>query len=162
MLVNDILVSGYKGNLEMVKMHLADLSDADLLVRPVPGANHANWQMGHLIRAEVGIMSSMGAKMPELPADFVEKYEQKKTNVDGAENFVGKEELLRRFAEVRNASIAFAKDASEDFMKQPAPERLRRMCATNADGLGLVLGHTMMHVGQIQVLRRKLGKPVLF
>ena len=33
----------------MVPMYLGDLSDADLLVRPVPGANHIAWQIGHVI-----------------------------------------------------------------------------------------------------------------
>ena len=133
-----------------------------LLVRPVVGANHANWQLGHLVRAETGILSSIGAKMPELPAAFMDKYEQKKANVDGAENFVSKEELLSRFEAARNAAIEFARNASEEFMKQEAPEKMRRMCATNGDMLGLILGHTTMHIGQIQVLRRKLGKPILF
>src|SRR5271170_7679494 len=39
-------------NLEMLRMTLADFSDADMLVRPCPGANHAAWQLGHLTAAE--------------------------------------------------------------------------------------------------------------
>ena len=35
-----------KGNLEW---YVSDFSDADLLVRPVPGANHAAWQIGNVI-----------------------------------------------------------------------------------------------------------------
>ena len=31
---------------------LSDLSDADLLVRPSPAANHLAWQLGHLISSE--------------------------------------------------------------------------------------------------------------
>src|SRR5947207_11489945 len=34
---------------EILKMTLADFSQVDLLTRPVPGANHAAWQLGHLI-----------------------------------------------------------------------------------------------------------------
>ena len=36
----------------VINNSLGDLSDADLLVRPVEGANHIAWQIGHLIVAE--------------------------------------------------------------------------------------------------------------
>ena len=34
--------------------YLADLTDAELLIRPVPGANHIAWQLGHLLVGEHG------------------------------------------------------------------------------------------------------------
>ena len=54
----------------MVGMYLGDLSDADLLVRPVPGANHIAWQLGHLIVAEQHLLAAYlpGAQWPTLPA----------------------------------------------------------------------------------------------
>ena len=60
----------------MFKMHLADLSDADLMQRPVAGANHANWQIGHLIVAETGMCTKAGATMAELPAGFADRYKK--------------------------------------------------------------------------------------
>ena len=33
--------------------YLKDMSDTDLLIRPVPGANHIAWQLGHLDRKSV-------------------------------------------------------------------------------------------------------------
>ena len=52
--------------------YLSDLSDADLLVRPTPGANHIAWQFGHLIESEPHLLKIIlpDAKMPELPAGF--------------------------------------------------------------------------------------------
>ena len=32
--------------------YVGDFTDADLLVRPVPNANHIAWQLGHLIDSE--------------------------------------------------------------------------------------------------------------
>jgi hypothetical protein len=42
-----------------------------MLTRPVPGANHPAWQLGHLIVAETNAVNLVkpGA-MPELPAGF--------------------------------------------------------------------------------------------
>ena len=67
-----------KSNIEMGHFvcmgYLADLTDADLLRRPAPGANHINWQLGHLIVAE-NYHSNLasGGKMPPLPAGFAEE-----------------------------------------------------------------------------------------
>ena len=33
--------------------YLADFTDAELLVRPVPGANHAAWQVGNVIGGDI-------------------------------------------------------------------------------------------------------------
>ena len=55
------------GNLEFVKSTLSDFSDADLFVRPCPGANHAAWQLGHLCNAETFMTGMAGAKAVTLP-----------------------------------------------------------------------------------------------
>ena len=57
---------------DMVGWYLGDLSDADLLVRPVPTANHIAWQFGHLIQSESHLvkMCLPDAAYPELPAGF--------------------------------------------------------------------------------------------
>ena len=52
MTAKDVLKNALKSNHEILSMYLSDLSDADLLVRPAPGANHIAWQLGHLIYSE--------------------------------------------------------------------------------------------------------------
>src|SRR5678816_3939499 len=52
----------------MVTMYLGDLSDADLLVRPAPGANHIAWQLGQLIAAEAGYFLSKAVSYTHLRA----------------------------------------------------------------------------------------------
>src|SRR5579864_6058217 len=82
-------------NLEFVKSTLADFSDADMLVRPVPGANHAAWQLGHLIGAEVRMVNSAkpGAA-PELPAGFADKFTRETAKIDDPNFFPRKAELI--------------------------------------------------------------------
>jgi uncharacterized damage-inducible protein DinB len=58
--------------------------------------------------------------------------------------------------------VAFAKSCTPADLNKPGPERMARMAPTVGHVLGLLGNHYMMHMGQIQVLRRKLGKPVLF
>jgi uncharacterized damage-inducible protein DinB len=156
------LSKSLRRNLGMLVMTLEDFSDNDLLVRPVDGANHANWQIGHLILAEHNMVSAAGGKMPPLPAGFAEKYSRDTAKTDDASKFLKKDELLTVFQEVRAASASFAKDLSDENLEAQSPEMVRPLAPTIADLMTLLSLHMTMHLGQIQVIRRKLGKPVLF
>jgi len=158
--LNDHFAAELKWSQDILKNHVADLSDADLLVRPVPGANHANWQLGHLICAEVGIYTGCGAKMPELPAGFKDMYGTKGSHAsDDAGKLAKKADLLALFDKVRAASIEWVKTVTPQQFEAKGPVDFIPNVAAAA-GLGSV--HLAMHLGQIQVLRRKLGKPVIF
>ena len=63
----------------LLQMYLGDLSDADLLVRPVPNANHTAWQLGHLIGSEKKMLEGFlpGAQFPELPTSIMSQLEIK-------------------------------------------------------------------------------------
>jgi DinB superfamily len=157
---NEIFVDALKSSFEMFKMTLADMSDADLMTRPVPNANHGNWQLGHLIVSEVWFVGSCGGKVPELPAGFKEKYSEKGTNAsDDPAKFAKKAEMLAIFEKVRQATIEWVRTlpASEWAAKGPMD-----LVPTKASVINLASVHMAMHLGQIQVLRRKLGKPILF
>jgi hypothetical protein len=57
----------------LANSYLDDLTDADLLVRPIPGTNHIAWQLGHAIQAEHEMLQGVSpGAMPKLPAGFKE------------------------------------------------------------------------------------------
>jgi uncharacterized damage-inducible protein DinB len=152
------------GSGETLKMTLADFTDAEMLQRPCPGANHPLWQLGHLCVAEtnIGNMIKPGS-MPELPAGLAGRFENKKTNhVDDPQQLAGKAQLLEVFTKARQATIASLKTFSEADLDAPGPERIRRLAATVGEAFALNAQHVMMHVGQMQAARRKLAKPILF
>lgn len=162
-MANELLAEVYMGNLEMLKMTLADFSEADMLVRPVPAANHAAWQLGHLAAAETSLVNSCtpGAA-PELPAGFADKFKKENSSIDDPKAFATKAQLLDILIKVRTASAAWVKTLTPADMAKPGPERMRHMCPTVGHIASLLPGHVAMHVGQFQVIRRKLGKPILF
>ena len=160
MTVNEFLMGNLNQTLGMLKMTLADMSDADLMQRPAAGANHGNWQIGHLIVSETHLVGKCGVKMPELPAGFAEHYTKETAKSDEASMFIGKAALLEQFEKTRAATIAFAQTATAAQLDAVSP--MPQLCPKVADVLGLAGGHIWMHLGQIQVLRRKLGKPILF
>ncbi|MGH7178296.1 MAG: DinB family protein [Tepidisphaeraceae bacterium] len=160
----ELLVRELNGSAEWLKMTLADFTDADLMTRPAPAANHPMWQLGHLCAGEVMMMSMIKPGiMPELPAGFVEKFDKKTAGIDDAKQFgATKQQLLDLLTRIRGATVGFVKTLRPEDLDAPAPEKMRSFCPTVGDLIALQSSHIAMHMGQMQVARRKLGKPVLF
>src|SRR5262249_31201325 len=106
MKATDPIISALKSTLNIVHMYLADLSDADLLVRPVENANHIAWQLGHLIWTEAGMSADVlpGTVYPTLPAGFKELHDKGcATRNDG---YATRAFYLDTLGKVRAATIA--------------------------------------------------------
>lgn len=148
----------------ILNMYLADLSDADLLVRPVPGANHIAWQLGHLIAAEPLLAGPQlpHIQYPALSAGFEEQYSTKGAGDDTPKKFLSKEEYLRLFNQYRDITKTAVAKLSEQDLDRPTVGDMAQFAPKVGDLLILVANHTLMHAGQFTVVRRKLGKPVLF
>jgi hypothetical protein len=148
----------------LMNQYLGDLSDADLLVRPAAGANHTAWQLGHLIAAERGLVlpELPKAPYPELPAGFAEAHSKKTTASDGPAGFRSRAEYQALFNSMRETTIAAVGALTDADLDRPSVGPLAAFAPTLAAMLILVANHTLMHGGQITVVRRKLGKPVLF
>ncbi len=143
--------------------YVGDLSDDDLMVRPVPGANHIKWQLGHLIAAEASFNSLIaGANAVPLPAGFKEQYTTETASSDDPTKFHSKEELLKLAAEQRAVTLAAIATVTEADLDQPTPEHMQSYCATIGDMVLLIPAHWTMHSGQWAVIRRKLGRAPLF
>ena len=148
----------------LLTRYVEDLSDADLLTRPVPGANHIAWQLGHLIFAEPYLVKQglPEALYPDLPASFAETYGPNGAGKDGPNGFLSKAEYLSLFDKVRSATLAAVGKLSDADLDRPTIGSMAPHAPTLGDLLLLVCNHTLMHGGQFTVVRRKLGKPVLF
>jgi hypothetical protein len=148
----------------MLNWYVSDLSDADLLVRPVPNSNHIAWQLGHLISAETGMCGEAipGAVKVELPAGFKEQHGKATAAVDPPKGFLTKAEYLGLFNRVRETTLAALEQMAETDLDKASVGQMAKFAPTLADMLLLQANHTMMHAGQFTVVRRKLGKPILF
>jgi uncharacterized damage-inducible protein DinB len=147
----------------MVPRFLNDLSDADILVRPVPNANHIAWQLGHVIASECRLGQRLpGATYPELPAGFAEQHTKQMAGMDPPKNFGTKAQYLDLFNKVRQATLANLDRLSEADLDKPTTGEIAKMASTVGAILLLTSNHVMMHAGQFTVVRRKLGKPIFF
>src|SRR5438105_1969315 len=162
--VKDAMKHSLKSTQNMLEWYLSDLSDADLLVRPVAGANHIAWQLGHLIDSEPHLvhMELPDAAYPALPAGFKEQHTKETSTVDSPKGFRTKAEYLDLAKQMRAATVAALDKLSDADLDRACTGRMGQFAPKLADLFLMVSNHTLMHAGQFTVLRRKLGKPVLF
>jgi hypothetical protein len=160
----DAIKSALESTRFILNWFVSDFSDADLFVRPVPGANHAAWQIGNVIVGDPFLVRSQlpDAAYPELPAGFKEMHGPEGTAKDGPEGFLTKAEYLSLFDAVRSATIVAVDKLSDADLDRPSTGQLATFAPTLGKLLLLVSNHTLLHAGQFSVIRRKLGKPVLF
>jgi hypothetical protein len=159
----ELLATVLQNNLGMLTSTLADFSDADMLVRPTPAANHAAWQVGHLVNSELGALSLLSpGTAPTLPPGFGDKFNRKTASIDDPSFFPEKQELIDAFTNARSATVAWVRTLTPADLDQQSPEKLRGWAPTIGILLSSMPAHIAMHVGQFQVIRRKLGKPILF
>ena len=100
------------------------------------------------------------AVYPELPAGFADRHNKETASRDTG--FGTKAEYLDLFNKVRQATIDSVAKLSEADLDKPTTGPVAAMAPTLGAMLLLNADHAMMHAGQFTVVRRKLGKPVLF
>lgn len=164
MTAKDAIKTALISTQNLLTWYVSDLADADLLVRPTPGANHSAWQLGHLIFAEPYLIGLLGiaASYPALPEGYAQRYGKEGAAYDGPAGFATKAEYVDLFQRTRQATLAALADLPEADLDKPTPGKMGQFAPTFAAMFLLVSNHTLMHGGQITVVRRKLGKPVLF
>jgi uncharacterized damage-inducible protein DinB len=143
-------------------MVLDGLSDANLMVRPVPSANHIAWQLGHLICTEHMFTSQMGGDVPALPDGFVESYTKETATSDDPTKFETKDTYMNLYNSIRAATESLAARVTIEDLAKEGPEPVRAIAATVGETLLLLASHEQMHVGQYSVVRRSLNMPVAF
>jgi hypothetical protein len=159
----DAIKASYTMPDSICRGYLSDLTDEQLMVRPVPGTNHIAWQLGHLLSAEhMFIEGICPGVMPPLPAGFAEKHNKAAAASDDPKAFCTKNEYLTVYDQVRAGSLKAIDKLTDADLEKPGPENFRSFCPTVASVLMMQPTHWMMHAGQWAVVRRKLGKPPMF
>jgi hypothetical protein len=163
MKAKDALKGGIDGGGFVVEAYLADLTDADLLVRPATDCNHIAWQLGHIIAAEHQMIDGVNpGSMPKLPQGFAEKHNKETAKSDDPKDFLTKDEYLKVAKEQRTGTFAVLEKLSDEDLDKPGPEAMRSYCPTVGAIFTMQGTHWMMHAGQWAIIRRKLGKAPLF
>jgi uncharacterized damage-inducible protein DinB len=145
-------------------MYLGDLSDQDILVHPVPGANNIAWQLAHLTTAEKFLLDGElpGVQYPEIPAAIAGLGSERTGKTDPPAGYLSKTQYLDAFNKMRAATIAAVDKISDADLDKPVKNMMAKFAPTLGALLMLTATHTLMHGGQFTVVRRVLSKPVVF
>jgi hypothetical protein len=147
----------------LVSRYLEDITSDELLTRPVSGANHIAWQLGHLISSERHLVeAAVPGSMPELPAGFREQHGKEKSAGDNPADYLSKDEYLRLAKEVRASTLRVLDTLNDKEFDRPVTGRVPPFVKTAGDCFVLIGAHWSSHAGQWVVVRRKLGRPVMF
>lgn len=141
--------------------YIGDLSDEELMMRPVPDANHIAWQLGHMVASEHEMMTTAGYEMPALPIDFAECYTPETSKSDDRAKFHKKDDYLTALETQRQATLAALDALSDADLDRPSPDSMQSYAPTIGSAFNIIGIHEMMHAGQFVAVRRKLGKPIM-
>ena len=154
------LLNRHKG---MVAKHFADFNDADMLVRPVPKANHAAWQMAHLCNFGMKVAKALNPDAAfTLPPNFATAYTKEAAASDEPAQFPDKTQILSLYDAILDSQIAAVSKMTDADLSAPGAEAFQAFAPTVGMMILMQPLHASIHLGQVQVIRRKLGKPVLF
>jgi hypothetical protein len=160
------LINDLKAKADFIARTLGDFTDADLFVRPCPSANHTAWQLGHMMSSEAACQQALSpAHAVTLPDGFKDLYNKKACTNDDAAQFAPfntKAQLMDWYSKVRLATVACVESMPPEQLDAKSPEPFAAWAPTLGSLVAGQIAHGMMHLGQFQVIRRKLGKPVLF
>lgn len=146
----------------ILQTYLSDLTDEELLIQPGEGANLPAWQLGHLILSEDRLLAEFpGYKPVEWPAGFAERHSRGQTASTERTGWASKAQYLELYGQVRANTLAVLDGLSNEDLDTPSKGAMAKFAPTYAAVLILASNHTLMHGGQLAVLRRKLGKAVL-
>jgi hypothetical protein len=157
----DLILTILKRGAGMLPRHLADFTDEDMLARPVSGANHVAWQLSHIAHYTSKLLSTLGLEVPHL-ARTLPDGGRDASHLNEPEYFPRKADFLEYFTDAYDELIGLVEMLSDEQLSSPCPGGNPDSPQSLAYHLLMQPMHMTMHIGQIQVIRRSLKKPVLF
>jgi hypothetical protein len=146
----------------MVQAYLADITPEEMLARPVDGANHIAWQLGHLIVSgrHLAEAASPGS-MPPLPDGFAERHRRDSKPSDNPADYLSKEVYLELAQKTRAGTLAALDSFPDADFDKPVTARVPPFVKCAGDCFATIAPHWTLHAGQWVILRRKLNRPVM-
>jgi uncharacterized damage-inducible protein DinB len=97
----------------------------------------------------------------DLPAEFIAKHDKASASKSQPLDFYPKDLYLSLMDKVRQATLATLEHISQEELSKPGPEAMRSYAPKVGSVFLAIANHEMMHSGQLAVVRRVLGKPVV-
>ncbi len=149
-----------RGSDVLLARYLDDLTDDECHRQPAPGVNSAAWVMGHLALIDRRALDRLGAESPELPEGFEQKFGATRHPAGDQSHLGDPGELRRLCRDYRARLIAAVESASDEVLGKPL-EKPSAIASTVGEFVAFMGQHAALHLGQVTVLRRSLGRAVV-
>jgi len=157
----DVIRMNLETSDRIIGSYIGDLTDADLLIRPVPGMNHIAWQLGHLIGSERRLIELIRpGSCPPLPEDFETGHGRDRHGLDDPSLYYPRARYEELWKTQRKATLQVLDQVPEEELPRTDPQRFPAHAPSVVAILSLCALHPIMHAGQFVAVRRMLGKPV--
>jgi uncharacterized damage-inducible protein DinB len=143
-----------------------DLRDAPLAQPTAHGGNHPLWTVGHVAWVEGGFRAMLFGE-PNPLEHWKPMFGMGTEPMADATGYPTYEEIVAAYHELRAGNLArLATLSDDDLAGSPArpPERpeAAELWKTKGQMLLMLALHQMIHLGQLTVVRRALGRPYRF
>src|SRR3954469_15105004 len=146
---NDALRSSLNGAGFLVHAYLGDITPQEMLVRPLPDANHIAWSLGHVISAEYRLAEAASPGcMPKLPDGFPERHSKDTAASDDPASFLSKEEYLALAKQIRQGTLSALEKMSPADLDRPIIGRVPPFVKRAGDCFVTIGSHWSLHAGQ--------------
>ncbi len=146
---------------EWVGDAIKDMTEEELLFQPGENRNHAWWIFGHIV-----LSTDLAHYMIDTPAlspkEWASLFGMGTSPSSSGDGYPSKEELAAQLNKNVDATVASFKQLTDDQLTaSPAdemPEALRDYFKTKGSIITGYAYHCMFHRGQIETIRKMLGK----
>jgi hypothetical protein len=141
---------------------VGDLSDDQMVARPVETMNHPAWIIGHIVFSCQAIGAEMGLP-PWLPQHWTDLFTTGSTPVADTSAYPAKAELLAALDDAQKRLVSALTAMKEDDLAVPLPdEQYRKTLPTVRHAfVHILVAHTAIHVGQLTAWRRAVHLPTV-
>ena len=144
----------------LVRSYVDDFTDAELLVRPVPQANHPAWQFGHMIAGTGQMLAMLGHPAPKLPDGFAEAHGPETDQVGRPEEVRHQGPVLRPCRPNEGRHHGCRGCHTRQRFGPACARSDAGVCPHGGCGADGARGPRDDARGPIRPVRRKLGKPI--
>jgi hypothetical protein len=158
--VNDTIAHALSSSQMLLQRYTEDFTPEEYLKRVTPDSNCAAWIIGHLTLTDRRALGALGATdLPALPQGYEQRFGRTE-NAPQASDFGDVKILMPLFHQHRQRLIETVHRATAEQLEKPV-QTPRPMFKTAGEMAHFMALHAATHAGQITMIRRALGRPIM-
>jgi hypothetical protein len=136
---------------------LADIPHDQWCLQSIPGANHAMWIAGHVTVNDDFFLSRLAGRETRCPEGWTGLFGAGSQPLPDLTAYPAPETVEQQLAARRQDLVSWFQTLGVEELSAPVPEELRRFAANVADVMPSLAWHEAFHVGQLSLVRKRLG-----